>query len=806
MNWIQQHRKHAMTVLIVVVAGLTAPSLRAQDEPAAPVEPPTPPPVTRTPVVAPPPPSEPVNVPAENGNRKLDKIEFSNASLSAVLEYYAMLTKRTLIPAPNLAAQVTFRAQGGLTVNEAIQALDSVLALNGFATVPVGEKFLKVVQIAAGKQEVPPINIGREGILERDSLITQIIPLKFADANEAVQAVQPYLHSFGQLIPLLKSNSLMITDTANNVKRLLEIINYVDQPTAVRMEHRIYQIKFARAADILAQLQSIIQGTQQGTTAPTRTAPSPIVRPPVPGAPPAPPVPVSAAGDQPSESVVEGKVIMTSDERTNKLFIMSRIENFAFFDKMIGELDAQVDPDVVIEVIELDFATAEELAGLLNSVVTGASPPTTATRTTSRARSSTSSSSSSRSTRTTTTPTPSTPTPSPSTTVAGAQMLEGFLEYPEGVRIIPDQRLNALMIVATKTDMARIKGLISTLDSSVPQVLVEVIIAEVNLGDGLQTGVEWVKRLEKHDDVTHTGATSTGRPPKPQDLNNLSGELLNNAISNAPGIALASLSGGLTYFATFNGMDLDMMVRLLATDSKFKVLSTPIIQTMNNQEARITVGEQRPVPTEAVSDVVSNDSTAVRQNIEYRDIAIELTVTPRINPDGYVSMDIHQTINDVGGNIPLNGTLVPIITLREAQSMVSVKDQSTIVLGGLIKESKDTAETKVPFLGDIPFFGNLFKGKESNSSRNELIVFIKPTVLRSDQASAEEAIRRAKLLKAGKELELEKRFLSPTATGMAIDEDVGKRKTKAAPSTPTEPVEPADPQWRMDPALPPEEK
>lgn len=797
MKWIQRNRKCVVTILMAVAAGSMTPHGRAQEEPPAPAVPRRAPPLTRTPVAEPTPPAD---APVENGNRKLDKIDFANAQVSAVLEYYAMLTKRTLIPAPGLTAQITFRAQSGLTVDEAIQALDSVLSLNGLATVPVGEKFLKVVQVAQGKQEVPPIGIGRDGIMERDMLITQIIPLKFADASEAGQAVQPYLHSFGQLIPLGKSNSLMITDTANNVKRLLEIVDYIDQPTAVRMEHRIYQIKFARAADILAQLQAIIQGTQQGATSATRTAQTLIVRPPVPGQ-PSQPVPMTLAGDQPSESVVEGRVVMTSDERTNKLFIMSRSENFEFFDKMIGELDAQVDPDVVIEVIELDFATAEELAGLLNSVVTGSSPPTTAARTTARDRSSTTSG---RSTRTTPPP-PPTPTPSSSTSVAGAQMLEGFLEYPEGVRIIPDQRINALMIVATKTDMTRIKGLISTLDTSVPQVLVEVIIAEVNLGDGLQTGVEWVKRLESHDDVTHTGATSTGRPPKPQNLDGLTDELLNNAISNAPGIALASLSGGLTYFATFNGLDLDMMVRLLATDSKFKVLSTPIIQTMNNQEARITVGEQRPVPTEAVSDVVSTDTTAVRQNIEYRDIAIELTVTPRINPDGYVSMDIHQTINDVGGNIPLNGTLVPIITLREAQSMVSVKDQSTIVLGGLIKESKDTAETKVPFLGDIPFFGNLFKGKESNTARNELIVFIKPTVLRSDRASSEEAMRRARMLKAGKELELEKRFLSPTATGMAIDEDVGKRKGKAA-STPDEPAEPAEPQWRMDPALPPEEQ
>jgi general secretion pathway protein D len=789
MNW-TQHRRNAVTLALVTTVGLTAVSVLAQDTntvESAPV----------TPVIH------------GNGNGKVEKIEFSNASINAVLEYYARLTKRTLIPAPNLAGTITFRSQGDLTVGEAIQALDSVLSLNGIATVPVGDKFLKVVQIAAGKQEVPPVSIGREGILDRDALITQIIPLKFADASEAVQAVQPYLHPFGQLIPLVKSNSLMITDTGNNVKQMLEIINYVDQPTALRVEHRIYDIKHARAADVVAQLQTIIQESQAAGTAPVPGRPAtsivrPPVRPPIPGQPALSSAPV---GEEPSESVVEGKVIMTADDRTNKIFILSRTENFPFFDSIITELDSQVEPDVVIEVITLDFANAEDLAGLLNSVVTGSTPPSTS-RTTSRERSTSSrssTSSSSRSTRSGINSTPPAATPPPPTAaVAGGQMLEGFLDYPDGVRIIPDQRTNALMIVATKSDMERIKSLIGNLDTSVPQVLVEVIIAEVNLGDGLETGVEWVKRLEKDKNVAYTGATSTGKPPKPQDLNSLSDELFQQAISNAPGIALASLSGGLTYFATFNKLDLDMMIRLLSTDSKFKVLSTPIIQTMNNQEARITVGEQRPVPTEAVSDVVSTDTTAVRQNIEYRDIAIELIVTPRINPGGYVSMDIHQTINDVGGNIPLNGSFVPIITLREAESSVSVKDQSTIVLGGLIKENKNESETKVPFLGDIPFFGNLFKGKETNTSRNELIVFIKPTVLRNDREAADEAVRRAKLLKAGKELDLEKRFLSPSATSIhQYDTDGSNPKQKDADST--KPESDSEPTWRMDATVPKED-
>ncbi len=757
---------------------------------------PTPAPVrTPNPAPAPAPAGEEKPSDVVNGETvKLGKIDFVNASINAVLEYYARLTKRTLIPAPNLAGQITFRAQTELTVEEAIQAMDSVLALNGITTVPIGDKFLKVVQIAMGKAEVPPVNVGREGIPARDMLITQIIPLKYVDTTEAVQAVQPYLHPYGQIIPLVKSNSLMITDTAHNISQKLAIIAYVDQPTALRIDRRVYQIRYARAADIVSQLRTIIQETQQaaGTTPGAPRPPMPV-RVPVPGQPPQPAPVTAPIGEVQQESIVEGKVIMTADDRTNKIFILSRPENFEFFDDIIEELDMQVDPDVVIEVVPLDFANAEEIAGLLNSVVTGSAPPSTARQpqTSSTQRQSRFASSRQRQTAQRTTTTPAAPTPA-TPAVAAAGALEGFLEYPEGVRIIPDQRTNSLMIVATRKDMQRLRELIRTIDTVVPQVLVEVIIAEVNLDQGLELGVEMVKRMFTEGQVTQTGATSTGRPPKPADLGSLSGELFQSALSNAAPIALSSLSGGLTYFATFNNLKLDAVLRALATSSNFKVLSTPIIQTMNNQEARITVGESRPVPTEAVSDITGSSTTAVRQNIEFRDIAIELTVTPRINPDGYVSMDINQTINDVGGNIPLNGTLVPIITLREAKSSVSVKNQSTIVLGGLIKENKTDSETKVPLLGDIPFLGNLFKGKSTSTTRNELIVFIKPTVLRSDREATDEASRRAKLLKAGKEFDLQKRFDNPT-------------DTQPAPEVVPEltPVPDADtPMWRMEAPAP----
>jgi general secretion pathway protein D len=522
---------------------------------------------------------------------------------------------------------------------------------------------------------------------------------------------------------------------------MLEIVKYIDQPSALRMETRVFLLTHAKAGDVVARLQAIIQETLQ--LGARTAAPAPTPQPtPIPGRPVARPAATTAVAGA-EDLVVEGKVIITPDERTNKIFIFSRPSNFPFFERIISELDSKVEPDVVVKVITLDYADAVDVASLVNSLITGGSPTTTSTR-----RRSTGSTTGSR-----TTPVPAPPAAIPAAAGGGASEA-GFLDFAEGVRILPDQRTNSLLVMATKEDLARIEAMVRSVDTAVAQVLIEVVIAEVKLDGQLDVGVEAFKRAFGND-PTSIGGYRTGQPNSPF-------EVLRDASTNLTALALSS---GLTYFTTFSHLKLDAVIRVLATSSKFKVLSTPIIQTLHNQEANIVVGESRPVPVSTVSSVVGGTGTLttgqLNSNIEFKDIAIELTVTPRINPNGYVTMDIQQKVNDVGGSVPFNGTEVPIITKREAKSSVAVRDGNTIVLGGMIQENKTVTETKVPLLGDIPLFGTLFKGKSNKKSRTELIVFIKPTVLRSDPQAAAEALRRARLLKAGQDLELEKRLESP---------------------------------------------
>ena len=329
---------------------------------------------------------------------------------------------------------------------------------------------------------------------------------------------------------------------------------------------------------------------------------------------------------------------------------------------------------------------------------------------------------------------------------AGVQN-SAFLQYAEGVHILPDPRTNCLLVMATKEDMARIQELVRSIDTSVAQVQIEVVIAELTLNNELDVGVDLFNRLSRAGEYSGTGGNSTDANTPIQ---------LNSAVTNLTAAAL-SASSGLTYFTTFRNLNLDTVIHALATTANSKILSTPVIQTMDNQEADIIVGESVPVPTSQTSTLVSGTGTlatsGVTASIQYEDVAIELDVTPRINPDGYVRMDIQQKVNDLGANVNIGGTIVPTIIKREAKSSLAVEDRSTIILGGMIQQTKTVSTTKTPFLGDIPFFGQLFKSQTNNRQRTELIIFIRPVVLRSDLVAVAEAKRRLRMLGVSEELE-----------------------------------------------------
>ena len=289
-------------------------------------------------------------------------------------------------------------------------------------------------------------------------------------------------------------------------------------------------------------------------------------------------------------------------------------------------------------------------------------------------------------------------------------------------------------------DIAILKDdVISKLDVMLAQVLIETVILEVNLSDGVEYGVNWLQRALVVNDESSAGPGGGLTISEPVFAFAGGQNLVAGDVQDASQIGRdAPLSAGaLTYFATFFDFNVDAVVRLAANSSNAKVISSPVLLTTDNTEAQITIGEQRPIPTTSSTTI----GGTIQSTFEYRDIGINLTVTPRINPLGFVNMDVSQSADNVGNTVVIDGNEVPIITRREIQATIGVSNKTTIVLGGMVTEDDRTAVSKVPLLGDIPILGNLFRSTSKSGNRSEILILLTPHVLMSAEEAKQETTR-----------------------------------------------------------------
>ena len=286
-------------------------------------------------------------------------------------------------------------------------------------------------------------------------------------------------------------------------------------------------------------------------------------------------------------------------------------------------------------------------------------------------------------------------------------------------KIISDERTNSLLIYASREDMKTIKSIIEKLDVVLAQVLIEAVVLEVSHGKNMNLAFSYLQRPQTSGQATGVGAiNNTGKFYSPGDFT---------------GGATNALDGGFSYLFTW-GNDLDVVVRALAGNNRSRVLQRPKIQTSHAVEANLFVGESRPYPT---SSYYGGGAYGGYSSIQQLQIGVTLSVTPLINPDGLVVMDIHQTIENVKGSVNIaNVGDVPITSRKEAMAKVAVRDRDTIMVGGLIDNLSRKSSSGVPYLMNIPLIGFLFRSDTSQSQRGELIILIRPTVLPTPEIAA----------------------------------------------------------------------
>ncbi len=682
-----------------------------------------------------------IPLPSNSGKtaKKSYQFKFSNATLDIVLQDYAEKTGRTMLKGPGLPkVMITLRSQANLSKEEYLGAIESVLGMYGIALLKEGDKFIRVVPNAKARLEAMPISpavtVLPDGTVtntlkDSDELVSKMIQLKNIDVSDAQKAISFMKHPYGQIQPFERINSLLVTDTKANVNRMMDIINYIDQPVEAREEPNIVPIKYAKAADIKKKLEEIIADQQaelkkKGAPRTKNTGSPGVIRPTVPGV-------IRARKPSANEAeilamvergIIRGKVKIIADERTNILIIITRPENMKFFDKIIKVLDIETQPDVGVRVFRLEYAEAKTVAGMLNDLIGATSSKK---EDVSKKNSTLNKSVALRN---------YIAKQNAAAKKTGASKV-GELSK-DNIKILADERTNALVIMASRSDLKTIESIIKDMDMMLSQVLIESAIIDVKLSDNIATGVDWLQRSM----IAYNNNGSERSPI--MAFGGKGGGGINKTML-ATKLDDVSAIAGMQYYMTFFDLNLDMVIKATASDRSAKVVSMPVVATTDNTEAKITATDKIYV----FEGTTTSGSVNSYRDSRYsqQDVGLELTVTPHINEKKFVVMDIEQTMSEPGNSSgskqdELAGKVS--YSSRTLTATVAVKSGETIVLGGQVRNTSNRTVTGIPLLSRIPLLGKLFSYNSRNNGRTETIVFLTPTVLDTPEEIATETKRR----------------------------------------------------------------
>ncbi|MBQ9432435.1 MAG: type II secretion system secretin GspD, partial [Kiritimatiellae bacterium] len=730
-------------------------------------------------------------------------LKFDNADGQFLLDAYAKETGQTLLIAPDIpkVQGITLRSQKGLplTRDEYLEAIEITLGMNGIVLEPYGDKFLKVLPRKTIRVEGIKINMEKPegGYPEKNKVISQMIQLKAITIDEAQKALEGFKRPDGLIQAFERTNSLLVTDTQENINRMLEVVKFIDQPLVATEEVNVRVIKYAKAEEIKKRLEEIVAESQKQNSGSRENiqmnrsgAPgisrqtqnfqfnNPTMRPGLTRlGQPQQTTPQASANENISTLVsdadrgmIRGKVQVISDERSNQLIIITQKENMDFFDKIITVLDIETDPDVEVKVRRLDYAIAKDVTDMLNELIGNSSSRNdqnnTANNTQGSAGANNGRSQSLSDLARARAGINNTPAANNSVNNSAKAKL-GQLSK-DNIKIIQDERNNAIVMMGSPADLKALGEVIDNLDIPRLQVLIETVVLQVELGDDIKTGIDWVQRgkhkvKEAYTYTTADGETATGYrwiTTRDTIFNNgdqlgggggtgssLLGGLLNLGTTVATNATeeVGNLLGartGISYFLKSDKLNIAALIEASKSDSRTKVLSSPVLMTMDNQEATIEATSMRYLYKGVRYSGSSYNGSEV-PDYEQRDIGLRVTITPRINPNGAVVLTIDESFETIGANQTVGTESYPTVNKRSLKAEVSVENMQTVVLGGLVQNELKKEETGIPILKDIPLIGKyLFGTTSSSDSRSELLVFLTPYVFNDAKDLTAEAMRR----------------------------------------------------------------
>jgi general secretion pathway protein D len=597
-------------------------------------------------------------------------LNFENTNLLEVVKVIlADLLKQNYVVDPGVQGAVTLQTSQPLPRGALIPTLEMLLRMNGAALVKIGDLYHVVPRESAMRGLASP-QLGNTTAPLPSVYGVRVVPLRYVSASEMQKILEPFI-SPGNIVRVdTQRNLLILAGTGQEMEMLLETIAVFDVDWIAGMSVAMFTPDFVDAQTLASDLEKVF-------------------------------------GDQ-ANGPLSGLVKLAVIERLNALLVVSpRREYLRKVADWVDRLDQDrggsgrrlfiyhvqngkaADLAAVLQQVFEERAAEEaipppELAPGLEPVALQSQPPQITPQ-------------QAESTLTGAAP-PQPERPERQSLLRMTASAGEGLQLAEGgeIRIIADEVNNALLVMATAAEYAQVRDSLEQLDIVPLQVLIEATIAEVSLTDDLSQGLEW---FFKNEIGSRTGSAQL-------DLGNA---------------GLAALVPGFSYAITSGG-DVRAVLNLLATESKLKVISSPSLMVLNNQTASIEVGDQVPITTQQQQSTVGESNLV--NSIEYRDTGVLLTVTPRVNAGGLVTMEISQEVSDVKPNP--DDALTPTIQQRKINSTVAIQSGETVVLGGLIKENDSFTSSGIPGLHKIPILGFLFGSTNDDRSRTELVVLITP--------------------------------------------------------------------------------
>ena len=696
-------------------------------------------------------PASPAPAPATPA-QDMVRLQFPNSDVADVLREYETLTGKRVITDNFVQGKVNIFLNKEVPRDEAIQIIKISLLMNGFSLVPEDPDIVKV--IGTGKnprgQGVPIIS-DQADIPPSDQVVSYLFKLRYADPVELQQVLGQYLsppQTYTSVLPLPKSSSILITENSTVIRGLAKIIDQIDvAPAEVTSE--FIKLERADATKVVDTLKDIFEkGTEQNRPTGPGGVPGRGVR----GV--GNPVMPVAQGETDlgaitalsEDSVIVGKIKLAPDVRTNRIHVITRPINMPFIRKLIAELDANVEfgkpvtrplryisaSDVLPVLVQALTEPGEQQQGGAGGTAGPQAGPTPQR-----------------------TPNPTVTNPynvGQGSTASGSNLnvseelsTQPVDTAPKAVtvgnsKIIADQRANTIIVLGSREVVMKIEKILDEMDVKAPQVALATVIGELTLNNDEQFGVDYFIRGNKKYALTTNfpnvpppfpGGSTTSAAPSPGGTPITSGGSVfdpGNLISFTQ-LATNAAQGTNIYLAA--GATLASVVHALDSTGRFRVISRPMVFTSNNKKAIIANGQEIPVPVSTLSNAVTTTSVAaVQSSIEFKKVALQLEVVPLINSEKEVSLDILQKIDSVvpGSNVNIGGNQVPTIATRYIRTNVSAPNCSTIVLGGLITDTKNTSKDGIPYLSRLPVVGSLFRSTTKMRDRTELIILMRPEV------------------------------------------------------------------------------